>query len=55
MSVGTLARQTIITATCGLGFLPTPVVASSFHLAHQLARRIAQGAGKEEFVPKGGA
>ena len=42
MSVGALARQTMITATCGLGLLSEPAAVSSFHLAHQLARRIAQ-------------
>ena len=42
MAVEAVARQTLITATCGLGLLPEPAVASSFHLAHQLARRIAQ-------------
>jgi hypothetical protein len=42
MAVEALARQTLITATCGLGLLPAPAVASSFHLAHQLAQRMAQ-------------
>jgi hypothetical protein len=42
MSVGALARQTMITATCGLGLLSEPSAVSSFHLAHQLAQRIAQ-------------
>ncbi len=42
MAVEAVARQTLITATCGLGLLPEPAVASSFHLAHQLAQRIAQ-------------
>ena len=42
MAVEAVARQTLITATCGLGLLPTPAVASSFRLAHQLAQRIAQ-------------
>jgi hypothetical protein len=42
MAVEAVARQTLITATCGLGLLPVPAVASSFHLAHQLARRMAQ-------------
>ena len=42
MPVEAVARQTLITATCGLGLLPEPAVASSFHLAHQLAQRIAQ-------------
>jgi len=42
MAVETVARQTLITATCGLGLLPEPAVTSSFHLAHQLAQRIAQ-------------
>jgi hypothetical protein len=42
MAVEAVARQTLITATCGLGLLPAPAVASSFHLAHQLAQRIAQ-------------
>lgn len=42
MSVDALAHQTLITATCGLGLLPEPAVASSFHLAHQLARWMAQ-------------
>ena len=42
MAVDAVARQSLITATCGLGLLPAPAVASSFHLAHQLAGRIAQ-------------
>ena len=42
MAVEAVARQTLITATCGLGLLPEPAVASSFHLAHQLAQQIAQ-------------
>jgi len=42
MAVEAVARQALITATCGLGLLPEPAVASSFHLAHQLAQRIAQ-------------
>jgi hypothetical protein len=42
MPVDTLARQTLITATCGLGLLPESAVASSFHLAHQLAWRMAE-------------
>jgi hypothetical protein len=42
MSVSALARQTMVTATCGLGLLPEPAAVSSFHLAHQLAQRIAQ-------------
>jgi len=42
MAVDAVARQTLITATCGLGLLPEPAVASSFHLAHQLAWRMAQ-------------
>jgi hypothetical protein len=42
MAVEAVARQTLITATCGLGLLPAPAVASSFHLAHQLAQRMAQ-------------
>jgi hypothetical protein len=42
MAVETVARQTLITATCGLGLLPASAVASSFHLAHQLAQRMAQ-------------
>ena len=44
MAVEAVARQTLITATCGLGLLPEPAVARSFHLAHQLAQRIAQAA-----------
>jgi hypothetical protein len=39
--VDALARQTLITATCGLGLLPEAAVISSFGLAHQLARRVA--------------
>jgi hypothetical protein len=42
MAVDAVARQTLMTATCGLGLLPTSAVASSFHLAHQLAQRVAQ-------------
>lgn len=30
------------TTVCGLGLLPEPAVASSFHLADQLAWRLAQ-------------
>ena len=41
MPVHALARQTLMTATCGLGLLPAPAVASSFALAHQLARQVA--------------
>ena len=42
MAVEAVACQTLVTATCGLGLLPAPAVASSFHLAHQLAQRIAR-------------
>jgi hypothetical protein len=42
MAVDAVARQTLITATCGLGLLPASAAASSFHLAHQLVQRIAQ-------------
>jgi hypothetical protein len=42
IAVKAWARQTLITATCGLGLLPLSAVASSFHLADQLAQRIAQ-------------
>ena len=41
LPIDALARQTLITATCGLGLLPDAAVASSFDLAHQLARRVA--------------
>ena len=41
MSIDALARQTLMTATCGLGLLPDAAVARSFALAHQLARRVA--------------
>lgn len=37
-----LARQTMITATCGLGLLPAASATESFHLCRQLARRIGQ-------------
>ena len=42
IAVEAVARQTLITATCGLGLLPEPAVARSFHLAHQLAQQMAQ-------------
>ena len=42
MEVDAVARQTLMTATCGLGLLPASAAASSFHLAHQLAQQIAQ-------------
>jgi hypothetical protein len=42
MAVDAVARQTPLTATCGLGLLPASAAASSFHLAHQLAQRVAQ-------------
>jgi hypothetical protein len=42
MAVDAVARQTLITASCGLGLLPVPAVARSFALAHQLAQRMAQ-------------
>jgi hypothetical protein len=42
MAGDAVARQALITATCGLGLLPESAVARSFHLAHQLAQQIAQ-------------
>jgi hypothetical protein len=40
MAVEAVARQTLITTTCGLGWLTISAVASSFLLARQLAQRI---------------
>jgi len=42
LPVADLARQTLITATCGLGLLPEPAAADSFRLAHALAAHVAQ-------------
>jgi hypothetical protein len=42
MPIGAIARQTMITATCGLGLLSKLAAVSAFRLAHQLARRIAE-------------
>lgn len=41
LPIDVLARQTLMTASCGLGLLPEAAVARSFDLAHQLARRVA--------------
>ncbi len=41
IAVPTLARQTLITATCGLGLLSETAATDSFHLAQHLAERIA--------------
>jgi len=42
MPVAALARQTMITATCGLGLLSEPSTTDSFTLAQRLAGRVAQ-------------
>lgn len=41
LPVADLARQTLITATCGLGLLPEPAAIASFRLAHEFETHIA--------------